>query len=200
MDITQETSRLDDGFRKEVAALAPQIRSYAISLCRDGNLADDLVQDTMLKAWEFRAQYHSGTILRAWIFTIMRHRFLDDRRRSWRLCHLDPTVAENALHAVSNPSSILELDEMRRALTALPTEQREAVILIGAGGFAYDEAAAICGASVGTVKSRASRGRGRLRVILESGAYEADGLPCSGAMAMIFAQLDQITQGAVHYA
>lgn len=200
MDITQQTSRQDDEFRKDAAALAPQIRAYAISLCRDGADADDLIQDTMLKAWTFRGQYHSGTVLRAWIFTIMRHQFLDDRRRSWRVSQLDQTAAENTLHAVSNPSSILELDEMRRALTALPTEQREAVMLIGAGGYAYDEAAEICGANVGTIKSRASRGRGRLREILKRGAYAADGLPCGAAMAMILAQVDQISRRAVRYA
>jgi RNA polymerase sigma-70 factor (ECF subfamily) len=101
-------------------------------------------------------------------------------------------VAENTLFAVSDPNSVIELDEMRRALAALETEQREAVLLIGAGGLRYSEAAEVCGAKIGTMKSRASRGRARLQEILEAGDYEADGHPCGDAMAMIFAQIDHI--------
>ncbi len=200
MDIIDHAASQDETFRKDIAALAPHLRSFALSLCRDAGRADDLVQDTMLRAWEFRSQYQSGTILRAWMFTILRNKFLGDQRRSWRVCELDSAVAENTLQAVSDPISILALDELRRALTQLSADQRKAVMLIGAGGYAYGEAAAICGASVGTIKSRTSRGRTRLHNILETGAYTADGLPSGAAMSTILDQVDQISRGVPSYA
>ncbi len=200
MNITDHAAARDDQFRKDIVALAPHLRTFALSLCRDRVRADDLVQDTMLRAWEFRSQYQSGTLLRAWMFTILRNKFLGDQRRKWRVCELDSTVAENTLEAVSDPNSILALDELRRALTQLSTDQRKAVMLIGAGGYAYGEAATICGASVGTIKSRTSRGRTRLHKILETGAYTADGLPSGAAMSTILDQVDQISRGAACYA
>ena len=193
-------SEQDQQFCSDLVALAPRMRSFALSLCRNGVQADDLVQDTMLKAWEFRAHYQTGTVLQAWMYTILRNRFLDDKRRSWRSCPLEPDVAENTLVAISDPDKILELDEMRRALGSLKTEQREAVMLIGAGGFAYNEAAAICGATVGTIKSRTSRARVKLREILDTGAYKADGESCGAAMSMILSQVDKISSRAPSYA
>lgn len=162
-------------FRADIVALTPRLRAYAQSLCRDWTLTEDLVQDTLLKAWECRAQYQPGTILRAWMFTILRRRFIDDYRRRWRSCPLDSRVAETTLFAVSDPDKALELDELRRALPGLNPEQREAVLLIGAGELAYEDAARISGANKGTMKSRVSRGRARLHEILAAGDYKRNG-------------------------
>lgn len=193
-NISTNDTEQDTRFRADIIALEPKLRTFAFSLSRNAAHADDLVQDTMLKAWEFRAQFQAGTVLKAWMFTILRNRFFDDQRRSRRVCALEPEFAERTLIAVSDPDKILELDELRRAMTCLNVEQREAVMLIGAGGFAYEDAAKICGAGVGTIKSRTSRGRVRLREIMDSGAYPADGVSCGAAMSNIFAQVEQLSQ------
>jgi len=182
----------DQAFSDEMVELAPKLRIFAISLCRDVSAAEDLVQETMLRAWEHRAQYQPGTLLRAWLFAILRNRFLTDRRRSWRVQPLEPGLAERTLEAVSDPDSALALDETRRALNCLSAEQREAVMMIGAAGLAYTEAAEICGASVGTIKSRTSRGRARLHEVLESGEYRTAGVPRGGAMIQFMGQIDRI--------
>jgi RNA polymerase sigma-70 factor (ECF subfamily) len=195
METSDRPTKQDKQFRTDLVALTPRMRSFALSLCHNAGQADDLVQDALLKAWEFRSHYQSGTQLSAWVFTILRHKFYDDRRRSWRQCSLEPDVAENTLLAVSDPIKTLELDELRRALAGLKTEQREAVILIGAGGFGYEEVAAICGAAVGTIKSRTSRARARLHEILDTGAFVADGERCDAAMSNILAQVQQISGG-----
>ena len=186
----------DQLFRDEIVRLTPRLRLFARSLCHDATEAEDLLQDTLLKAWQHRAQYQSGTVLKAWLFTILRHRFIDDRRRSWRTCALDPQVAENSLFAVSDPDQALELDELRRALAALEVDQREAVLLVGAGGLAYEDAARVCGAKSGTMKSRVSRGRARLQELMIVGRHEADGESCADAMGLIFAQVARIRQRA----
>ena len=128
----------------------------------DPTAADDLAQDAMMKAWDARASYQMGTNMKAWTFMILRNQFYSEKRRSWRQSQLDQEAAERTLVAVDDPEAPVALDELRQALKTLPEEQREALILVGAGGFAYEEAAEICGCAVGTVKSRVSRARGRL--------------------------------------
>src|SRR5512143_2844085 len=123
-----------DTFRDELTALIPQMRAFARSLCGDFTAGEDLAQEALLKAWTARASYQPGTNLKAWVFTITRNQFYSDKRRSWRNVQLDAEQAERTLVAVTNPTSAIELDELRRALMALPVEQREALILIGAGG------------------------------------------------------------------
>ena len=196
MSINDPNLTQDQVLSRNMVALSCHLRAYALSLCRNPGLADDLVQDTMLKAWEHRAQYQQGTVLRAWMFAILRNKYLDDRRRSWRSCPLDADLAENTLHAISDPDSILALDEVRRGMAELPGEQRQALVLIGAGGFGYDEAAGICGASVGTIKSRTHRARARLRVIVDGGRHRPDGQPSGAALGLILAQVDRYSQGA----
>ncbi|HVK43103.1 MAG: polymerase subunit sigma-70 [Phenylobacterium sp.] len=187
----------DDAFKTELTGLIPQMRAFARSLCRDATAADDLAQDALLKAWNNRASYQPGTNMKAWTFMILRNQFYSDKRRSWRSTQLDPEVAERTLVAVSNPIASLELDEVRRALAMLPEDQREALILIGAGGLSYEEVSEICDCAIGTIKSRVSRARDRLASILEDGAYEEDNVLPSSAMATLIAQLDSLRGAAI---
>ena len=187
----------DDAFKTELTGLIPQMRAFARSLCRDATAADDLAQDALLKAWNNRASYQAGTNMKAWTFMILRNQFYSDKRRSWRSTQLDPEVAERTLVAVSNPIASLELDEVRRALAKLPEDQREALILIGAGGLSYEEVSEICGCAIGTIMSRVSRARDRLAALLEDGAYDQDDMLPSNAMGNLIAQLDSLRGAAI---
>lgn len=177
-------------FSKDLTALIPQMRAFARGLCRDMTAAEDLAQDGLLRAWTAQASYRSGTNLKAWVFTIMRNQSYSERRVAWRNVALDQQMAEETLVAISNPTATLELDELRRAMLLLPDEQREAVILIGAAGCSYEEASAMCDCPVGTVKSRASRGRRQLGRILAGAVVPKDALRPSSAMADILAQCE----------
>ena len=191
--MTATTTPADKDFMGELTALIPHMRAFAHSLCRNAVEADDLAQDALLRAWNNRASYQPGTNMKAWTFMILRNQFYSDKRRSWRSTQLDPETAERTLVAVSNPIATLELDEVRRALAMLPDDQREALILIGAGGFSYEEAAEICNTAVGTVKSRVSRARRALQVILEEGAYDRDGRSAQDAMRSILSDAERLS-------
>ena len=152
----------DAQFQSDLVALLPQMRAFARSLTGDRAQADDLAQEAMLKAWRGRGGFQPGTNLKAWTFMILRNQFYSEKRRSWRQTQLDQDAAERTLVAVDDPQSPVALDELRLGLGMLPAEQREALILVGAGGFAYEEAAEICGCALGTIKSRVNRARTRL--------------------------------------
>src|SRR6516165_2660389 len=183
----------DEIFKRDLVTLIPQLRAFARTLAGDPTAADDLAQDAMLKAWDARESFELGTNMKAWTFMILRNQFYSERRRSWRQSQLDQEVAERTLVAVDDPEAPVALDELRQGLAMLPAEQREALILVGAGGFAYEEAAAICGCAVGTVKSRVSRARRALQAILESGAYRRDGSAAGEAMATILADAERLS-------
>ncbi len=186
----------DAAFRAQLVALIPQLRAFARSLTGDATAADDLAQDAMVKAWDARASFEMGTNMKAWTFMILRNQFYSEKRRSWRQTQLDQEAAERTLVAIDDPASPVALDELRMGLAMLPAEQREALILVGAGGFAYEEAAAICGCAVGTVKSRVSRARRALQDILERGDYVRDGKPAGDAMGSILAQAERLSHPA----
>jgi RNA polymerase sigma-70 factor (ECF subfamily) len=131
--------------------------------------------------------------MKAWTFMILRNQFYSEKRRSWRQAQLDQDAAERTLVAVDDPSAPISLDELRLGLGMLPAEQREALVLVGAGGFAYEEAAEICGCAVGTVKSRVSRARRALQLILEHGDYDRDGKAASEAMGEILAHAERLS-------
>ena len=183
----------DEAFRVELETLIPHLRAFARTLTGEPASADDLAQDAMMKAWDARASYEMGTNMKAWTFMILRNQFYSEKRRSWRQTQLDQEAAERTLVAVDNPEAPVALDELRMGLSMLPPEQREALILVGAGGFAYEEAAAICGCAVGTVKSRVSRARRALQALLEDGAYERDGKSASDAMGAILADAERLS-------
>ena len=134
----------DDRFKAELVKLIPQLRAFARSLCGNPTAADDLAQDAMIKAWSARNSFEMGTNMKAWAFMILRNQFYSDKRRGWRQTELDQETAERTLLAIDDPTAPLALDEVRLGLAMLPSEQREALILVGAGGFAYEEAAEIC--------------------------------------------------------
>jgi RNA polymerase sigma-70 factor (ECF subfamily) len=186
------STEADDVFRSELEPLISHMRAFARSLCGNAAEADDLVQESLAKAWKARAGYEAGTNLKSWLFTIIRNQFYSEKRRSWRQTPLDVETAERTLVATSDPSGALELDEVRRAMMLLPEEQREALILIAVAGLPYEEAAVICDCAVGTVKSRVSRGRDRLAQIIEEGFVEFDEVRPGAAMGIIFAEAERL--------
>jgi len=187
-----ETGR-DTAFRQELVALIPHLRAFARTLTGDPTSADDLAQDAMMKAWDARASFQMGTNMKAWTFMILRNQFYSEKRRSWRQSQLDQEAAERTLVAVDDPEAPVALDELRQGLAMLPAQQREALILVGAGGFAYEEEAGICGCAVGTVKSRVSRARRALQGILERGEYDRDGAAAGEAMSSILADAERLS-------
>jgi RNA polymerase sigma-70 factor (ECF subfamily) len=189
----QADPKREAAFKRELVALIPHLRAFARTLAGDPTAADDLAQDAMMKAWDARASYQMGTNMKAWTFMILRNQFYSEKRRSWRQTQLDQEAAERTLVAVDDPEAPVALDELRLGLGMLPAEQREALILVGAGGFAYEEAADICGCAVGTVKSRVSRARRALQGILEAGAYDRDGASAGDAMRTILDDAERLS-------
>lgn len=183
----------DAAFKSDLVALIPHLRAFGRSLAGDASLGDDLAQDALAKSWNARRSFQQGTNMKAWTFMILRNQFFSDRRRAWRQVQLDQEAAERTLVAVDDPSTALALDDIRLAMASLPAEQREALILVGAGGFSYEEAAAIGGCAVGTVKSRVSRARRGLIALLASGNFKRDGQPAGGAMAAILADAAKLS-------
>jgi len=198
VSIDREAARVADpardaAFKREMVALIPHLRAFARTLTGDPTAADDLAQDAMMKAWDARASFEMGTNMKAWTFMILRNQFYSEKRRSWRQSQLDQEAAERTLVAIDDPAAPVALDELRLGLGMLPSEQREALVLVGAGGFAYEEAADICGCAVGTVKSRVSRARRALQSILARGAYDRDGAAAGEAMGSILAHAERLS-------
>ena len=158
-----------DGVQGPAGAVIPHLRAFGRSLSGSRDLADDLVQETLLKAWAARKRFQAGTNMRAWTFIILRNLFLSQMRRARFKGEWDELTASKILAAPASQDRHIELGDMQRALLHLPQPQREALILVGAGGFAYEEAAEICGCAVGTIKSRVARGRVALEGLLNSG-------------------------------
>ena len=153
--------------RDEIVAHLPALRAFAVSLARDGSAADDLVQDTIVKAWTNIDKFQAGTNMRAWLFTILRNTFYSAyRKRRREVPDVDGAIAARLAEKPAHDGH-LQLAEFRAAFEELPAEQREALILVGASGFTYEEAAETCGVAVGTVKSRVNRARRRLAELLD---------------------------------
>jgi RNA polymerase sigma-70 factor, ECF subfamily len=165
--IGSDTSVADAAFRAEMIALIPFLRAFARTLAGHREDADDLCQETLTKAWQSRGAYQLGTNLKAWLFMILRNQFYSDRRRSWRQQPWHDSDGENALVARDNQGAKLDLTDLSRALRLLSDEQREVLILVGAGGFSYEEASSVCGCALGTVKSRLARARSALQDLLD---------------------------------
>ena len=156
----------DSDFKDQLAAVIPHLRAFGRSLSGSRDLADDLVQETLLKAWAARKRFQAGTNMRAWTFIILRNLFLSQMRRARFKGEWDDITASKILAAPASQDRHIELGDMQRALMHLPQPQREALILVGASGFSYEEAAAICDCAVGTIKSRVNRARTRLSDLL----------------------------------
>jgi RNA polymerase sigma-70 factor, ECF subfamily len=157
---------LTASLRREILATVPRLRAFAVSLTASSDRADDLVQETMVRALTHIDQFQPGTNMRAWLFTILRNQFNSEyRQRRWVTEDSDGIYID-ALKTLPQQNSWLEFQELRMALTKLSPEQREAVVLVGASGMTYEEAAEICGCAIGTIKSRVNRGRSRLAELL----------------------------------
>ncbi len=158
-------------------------------------MADDLVQEALLKAWAARDRFEPGTSLRAWTFVILRNVYLTDMRRNRFRGEYDEGVAERILIAPAGQEEPIHLSDMHRALLTLPAERREALLLVGAGGFSYEEAAEICGCAVGTIKSRVGRARATLSSMLEDGDLPDRTGNEPAAHRAILEELDQVAAG-----
>ena len=158
----------DEGFRRELMGVLPHLRAFARGLCGRHDFADDLVQETAVKAWTARERYQAGTNMRAWTFAILRNHYLSELRKSKRQTDLDEGVAERMLVMEADQEGPLHLGDMESALQKLAPERREAVILVGASGFSYEEAADIAGCPIGTMKSRVARARADLAKMLQT--------------------------------
>jgi RNA polymerase sigma factor (sigma-70 family) len=159
-----------------LADVIPHLRAFARGLCGRPDMADDLVQETMLKAWSARDRFEEGTNMRAWTFVILRNTYLSEIRRNRFIGEYDESVAERIMVVKADQEGPMHLADLHRALLKLPQERREALLLVGAGGFSYEEAAAICNCAVGTMKSRVGRARAALTRMLEGDdmpAYQA---------------------------
>ncbi|WP_449411543.1 NepR family anti-sigma factor [Methylobacterium komagatae] len=157
---------IEPEFRDGLLAAVPSLRAFALSLTSNPARSDDLVQDTLLKGWQHRARFQPGTNLNAWLFTILRNIFYSDHRKRVREVEDQDGSYAARLATAPHQGDRLDVEDLQSALAKLPPDQREALVLVGAEGVSYEEAATIMGCKVGTVKSRVSRARGRLAELL----------------------------------
>ena len=157
---------LNPAIRDEILANTPTLRTFALSLCGTIDCAEDLVQDTLLRALTHATSFQPGTNLAAWLVTILRNRFRDQyRKRRLEVEDADGHYAE-ALRIEPEQIAQVEFTEFCAALDKLPSEQRQALLLVGTSEISYDDAAALCGCATGTIKSRVNRARTRLADLL----------------------------------
>lgn len=167
MSAAQPTDRTAAAsFKRELIATLPNLRAFAVSLIGASDKADDLVQDTIMKAWAKQDSFTPGTNLKAWLFTILRNEFYSQMRKRGREVQDSEGTLTGQLSVHPAQYGSLDMRDFRRALDTLPEDQREALILVGASGFSYEEASEICGCAVGTIKSRINRGRQKLQELL----------------------------------
>jgi RNA polymerase sigma-70 factor (ECF subfamily) len=171
--------------KDEIVTHLKPMRAFALSLTRDVSRADDLVQDTVVKAWTNIDKFQPGTNMRAWLFTILRNTFYSERRKARREVSDSEGVLTEQIAEKPSHDGRLALADFRRAFEKLPDEQREALILVGAEGFSYEDAAGMCGCAVGTIKSRANRGRRKLAELLQLDEHEAMEMTDQATLAVI---------------
>jgi RNA polymerase sigma-70 factor (ECF subfamily) len=157
----------EQDFREGLLAAIPKLRAFGISMTNDKARADDLVQETLTRAWANQHQFQPGTNLMAWLYTILRNELYSTMRRRKREVEDADGIHAARLAVQPNQQSSLDVSNLKVALGKLPPDQREALLLVGAEGLSYEEAATICAVRVGTVKSRVNRARGRLAQILQ---------------------------------
>jgi RNA polymerase sigma-70 factor (ECF subfamily) len=171
--------------KEEIVEHLPSLRAFALSLTRNAASADDLVQDTIVKAWSNIDKFEAGTNLRAWLFTILRNTFYSLRRKRKReVADVDGAHAARLAEKPAHDGR-LAMADFKDAFAQLPDEQREALLLVGASGFSYDEAADMCGCAVGTIKSRANRARRKLAELMDLEEGEAPELTDANTLAVV---------------
>ena len=153
-------------FKRDLLATLPSLRAFAFSLSGRHDKADDLVQDTIMKAWAKQESFELGTNIKAWLFTILRNEFYSQMRKRGREVQDSDGLFTERMAVHPEQLGHMDLADFKKALDQLPNDQREAVVLIGASGFSYEEAAEISGCAVGTIKSRVNRARNRLGEML----------------------------------
>src|ERR1700749_1668300 len=153
-------------FKDDLLAEIRNLRAFAISLSGSVSLADDLVQESLLRAWANSEKFQPGTRLRAWLFTILRNIYYSNYRKRSREVQDSDGLYARRLTVPGDQESHLDLEDFRQAMTKLPAEQREVLTLIGASGLSYEEAAVVCQVGIGTIKSRLSRARAKLVELL----------------------------------
>ena len=165
------TSKKSREIHSSIIRLMPALRAFTVSLTRNPVEADDLAQETLLKALDHIDQFVPGTNLKAWLFTIARNTFCSSYRKRSRepVCDL---LEANGISVEADQDWTLRIKAVREALHQLPDDQEEALMLVGGAGLTYIEAAEVCGCALGTVKSRVSRGRARLLGLLEAKSNE----------------------------
>jgi RNA polymerase sigma-70 factor, ECF subfamily len=157
---------LNTSVRNVMLVAIPGLRIFAISLCGNLDRADDLVQETLMRALANIHSFEPGTNMSAWLFTILRNQFLSEYRKRRREVEDGSGVHSARLHSLPEQEGHVKMSEFQTALAKLPISHREALILVGALGFSYEEGAKICGFPIGTLKSRVNRARHRLAGLL----------------------------------
>jgi RNA polymerase sigma-70 factor (ECF subfamily) len=164
--IQARTEAPDPEFMAALMDFVPHLRAMAMSRTRNVDQAEDLVQETILRAWDKRTNFQPGTNLGAWLFTILRNQFFSDHRKhKWEVEDGDGSHAASQI-ALPDQFDRLEVQDMSAALARLPRDQCEAILLVGVDGLSYEEAAKVTGVAVGTMKSRVNRARTRLAHLL----------------------------------
>jgi len=156
-------------FEQLLVGVIPHLRAFARSFANDPARADDLVQEALVKAWNSRDSFTAGTNFRAWMFTILRNVYFSQHRKLRREVDDPDEQYQSMLSVPPEQPGHLDMVDFRAALQTIPPDQREALVLVGAEGFSYEEAAKICNCAVGTIKSRVNRARNRLTELLGDG-------------------------------
>jgi RNA polymerase sigma-70 factor (ECF subfamily) len=174
----------DQAFGDRLIAEIPHLRAFAISLSGSMTMADDLVQETLVRAWSYADSFQPGTNFRAWVITILRNTYFTAYRKQAReVQDSDGFYAEQ--RTVDGDQEIkLEVKDMQKALSKLPHDYREILLLVGIAEVSYEEAAEICGVPIGTIKSRLNRARAKLAENLGLTASSAAAAPPSGERGM----------------
>ena len=152
--------------KSDLLAAIPKLRAFAVSLCGNPDRADDLVQETLVKAWSHLGSFVEGTNMPAWLFTILRNIYYSEYRKRRREVADSEGLIAARLASAPTQNGHMDFLDFRTALQKLPADQREAIILVGASGLSYEDAASICGCAIGTMKSRVNRARNRLGELL----------------------------------
>lgn len=181
----ERTALSDADFRQQLVAIIPSLRVFARGLCSNRALADDMVQDALTRGWAARQSYAAGSNFRAWMFMILRNQYYTTARKNARIVPWDPEAAERILVTPASQDWGIEVSDVTAALQKISPEQREVLLLVGANGLSYQEAAEIAGCAIGTIKSRLARGRVALQALLEGEETDPDGRgPTDGKEAL----------------
>lgn len=171
--------------KEELIEHLPAMRAFAMGLTRNSATADDLVQDAVVKAWANFDKFQPGTVLRAWLFTILRNTYYSQYRKRRREVEDPDGKMASKLSEKPAHDGHLAMTDFRAAFAQLTDDQREVLILVGAEGFSYEDAAEMCGCAVGTIKSRTNRARRRLAELMELTEEDDLGLTDASTLAVV---------------